>query len=205
MQPLTIGVTGHRDIISEEIDWIEKCFSCFIDNIINEKNVKEIVILTGLASGADQIITKLCLTLSKQGTPLKVKAVLPMPISEYKNDFYGLELSEFKKNIDNIRKTEDSIIELEFKNNRDDCYVNLGTYLIDKSDILMSIWDQNINLNPGGTYQVLKQAITRDRPLPVYSIACNRKTNNKPNSNQLMSGYLKLDFNGAIVMNPEKL
>jgi hypothetical protein len=196
MENLYIGITGHRDIKVDDIEKVRLTFKTLIKEILNTKPNTNINIMSGLAEGADQVITKAAFELIEEGYPIIIIAVLPMSLEEYKNDFKDNELKKFRDLISRLDNHKCKFIELTDDANRVNCYNNLGSYLINNSDFLISIWDGNYNKNLGGTYQVTLSALqtTREdnKSLPVFTIPCTRKSTAL--SNKLLSpGILTFD------------
>ncbi|MDC2890458.1 hypothetical protein [Psychrosphaera algicola] len=89
---------------------------------------------------------------------------------------------------------------MEEHGTRPACYQKLGSYLLNKSDIIISVWDLNETEALGGTYDVTSLAFRRTpltsagnfylkSNIPVYVIPCKRISYDSP-SCQTKSGYL---------------
>lgn len=156
---LTIGITGHRDILDKEKNKVATEFRALIQLLQRRYKNLGFRVVTGVAEGADQLITKTCIDLAEKGIDIEPVTVLPMPIEEYRKDFSGDALIELNDLIQKLNSKKFSIVELGSNENRNECYANLGRYLINKSDILVSVWNGD-NLNDkGGTCDVTQLAL----------------------------------------------
>ena len=162
---ITIGITGHMDILESEHDSIKARFKKLIDQFRGNYPDLNIRVITGIAKGADQLITNYCLDLKDSGEPVTPIAVLPMSLKEYKNDFSTeSEVKDFSNVLSRLQQSNSDIIELPDESDRDECYANLGHYLINKCDIIVSIWNGKLSKGSdgsiGGTEYVTRTAIS---------------------------------------------
>lgn len=178
---ITIGVTGHRDILNEDKDSLAKRFTSLIQSLEVKHPSLHFRIETGLASGADLLIAKTCIKLMKAGKPIIPIGILPMPINEFRKDFSDESLTEFNELIKAMEDNNLSIVTLPDQEKRSKCYEQLGQYLINKSDILISIWDGVYKSDKGGTCDVTLRALN---PLASFS------DNNEELMNKQLNAYL---------------
>jgi membrane protein YdbS with pleckstrin-like domain len=208
IQPLSIviGVTGHRDLVAQDEERIERQFRELITGLVRQYPDLYLRVLTGLAEGADQLIAKAALAMRKEGLPVQPVAVYPMPLMQYREDFQGAALVAFEALHSEFMDLQLPVLELPPVSERQQAYVNLGDYLLNKSDMLVAIWDGNLSANhgvppkPGGTEHITLQALeplgllarTGGSPgqlhnnicnylhdantLPVYRISANRRS-----------------------------
>jgi len=162
MFSIVLGVTGHRDVCKEQNDSIIEKLQVLLDDLWAQFPKLNIRIITGMASGADTLITQHAIKLFQSGKSIEVVTVLPMHRQEYMNDFYGEELKKFNSFLAQLECFEWPIIELPFCEVRNECYANLGSYLKHKSDILISVWNGVESNAVGGTADVTHQYL---RPL----------------------------------------
>lgn len=162
---MNIGVTGHRDIRPEEKDQIETQLRTLLESLLNRYPNLAIQVITGLAEGADQLATRLCLAMMAEGKKVTPLTVYPMPLDQYRNDFTGIALDEFELLHLQLSEGGLPIIELPAAACKVDCYTKLGDYLINKTDMLVAIWDaRNLSSSGaepkrGGTEYVASQAL----------------------------------------------
>lgn len=207
-QPLSIviGVSGHRDVLTQDAARIEREFRELIASLRRQYPDLALRVITGLAEGADQLIARTALALRKEGLPVEPVTVFPMPLAHYREDFHGAALEAFDALHAELKALGLPVLELPQVSERQQAYCNLGDYLLNKSDILVVIWDGNLSANrgaqpkPGGTEHLTLQALqplallarTRDTAsqlrndisrylhdvdtVPVYRISANRQS-----------------------------
>jgi hypothetical protein len=207
-QPLSIviGVSGHRDVLTQDAARIERQFRELIASLRRQYPDLALRVITGLAEGADQLIARTALALRKEGLPVEPVTVFPMPLAHYREDFHGAALETFDALHAELKALGLPVLELPQVSERQQAYCNLGDYLLNKSDVLVVIWDGNLSANrgvqpkPGGTEHITLQALqplellarTRDTAsqlrndisrylhdvdtVPVYRISANRQS-----------------------------
>ena len=79
---LTIGVTGHRDLLAEEVPALKKLVRDFFLQLRSDYPGLDLQLITPLAEGSDRLVTDVALEL---GIDLIVP--LPMPQEDYEKDF----------------------------------------------------------------------------------------------------------------------
>jgi uncharacterized phage-like protein YoqJ len=175
-----IGITGNRDITNEQFISIKNSIENFLKNFLLDKDFHEIVVLTPLADGVDRIIANVVLNSFSD-----IKILVPLPFDEeiYKNSFgKGLKINnisqeesirEYEDLLEKIKKhnkSDDIYIKLEFdkenylnqnteeqRKTRNEQYALLGEYLIEKSDILIAVYDKNREIKKGGTIEIVNK------------------------------------------------
>jgi len=150
-----IGVTGHRDILAEDVEGARQKSRELLSTIKASMPATRITVISGLAEGADRIFAEAALALN-----MSVEAVLPMPLTYYKKDFDEASSAE----LDRILGTEAvQCIELPLTpgldaddNNwpegaRNTLYANLSDDLRRRSNLLVAFWDGKFKNLTGGT------------------------------------------------------
>jgi hypothetical protein len=150
-----IGVTGHRDILPEDVDALRQSSHELLSSLRSDMPGTRISVISGLAEGADRIFAEAALALN-----MSVEAVMPMPLKYYKNDFDEASSAE----LDRILDTEAvQCIELPLTqgldaddNNwpegaRNTLYANLSADLRRRSNLLVAFWDGKFKNLTGGT------------------------------------------------------
>ena len=194
--PLVVAVTGHRDLIASELPAIRQRVSAFMADLERRYPDLPIVVMSGLAAGADSLVAEEALALG-----LKVIAALPMPRNLYADDFAtGPERDRFHA----LCARAHEIIELPFTpgntadlarehgHNRDRQYAQLGVFLSAHCHVLLALWDGRNSGELGGTAAVVNfhqndmmpgytsRAAANQRMLAddesdlVYHIVCSR-------------------------------
>jgi len=145
-----VGVTGHRDIPKPLWPLIKEHVSTELQKITKTFSSLPVEIVCGLAEGADTLVAEVALELG-----IAVRAVLPMPVSDYEEDFSKEGLAVFRTliNSDRVVVTELPVADPS-QLNRDEQYLLLKDYLVRRSNILMSLWDGKPVQLPGGTSDV---------------------------------------------------
>jgi hypothetical protein len=175
-----IGITGNRDISTEQSIFIKTSIEDFLKKSLENKNLEEIIILTPLADGVDRIIADIVLD-----SFFDMKILVPLPFNEeiYKNTFgKGLKINSITQE-ESIKEYENLLVKIKKYNKNDDIYINLefdeenylnqnideqrkirneqyavlGEYLIEKSDILIAIYDKNREIKKGGTIEIVNK------------------------------------------------
>jgi len=150
-----VGVTGHRDIFSEDIDTVRRRSCELLSSLKSAMPATRVTVVSGLAEGADRIFAQVALSLN-----MPVEAVMPMPLTFYRNDFDKASLAELDSILDHA---DVQCIELPLTsglsandNNwpdgaRSTLYANLSDYLRRRSNLLVAVWDGKFKNLPGGT------------------------------------------------------
>ena len=175
-----IGITGNRDISEKQIIFIKKRIEEFLNNYKNDNEFAEIIVLTPLADGVDRIIAN---SIIENFSNIKILVPLPFSESIYKNTFgKGLKINnisqaesikEYENLLEKIKKhnkCDDVYINLKFdKENylnqnieeqrkiRNEQYASLGEYLIEKSDSLIAVYDENREIKKGSTLEIVNK------------------------------------------------
>jgi len=158
--PLYIGITGHRDIRSEDKKTLKEKIKDFI--LFNQKLCPNtpIVILTPLAEGADRIAATAAIECK-----VEFIAVLPMPIEEYMLDFTTPESTE---EFNHLLARAFKIIELPIQDGttlsevqtitekRNEQYYLNGLFIARHCHTLIALWDGTNSGKKGGTSDVVR-------------------------------------------------
>ena len=154
---LSIGVTGHRDLVEDERPALKSRVRALFDGLSASYPDLDLQVLTALAEGADRLVAKVAIEL---GIPLV--AILPMEQAEYEKDFDTAEsLAEFRSMLSNAQQTltlpsvsgQDSF-------GRDSQYAQLGLFISNHCQVLLTLWDGKPYDAVGGTAQVVNYHLT---------------------------------------------
>ncbi len=169
--PLIVAVTGHRDLVAEEIPAIRERVSTFLTDLRNEYPDRGVTVMTPLAEGADQLVAEEAVRL---GIPLIVP--LPMARKLYVDDFESVTNRE-KFDFLLSRAAETYELPLASGNTlesisaygdaRDQQYAQLGVFLCAHCHILLALWDGKYTDKLGGTGQVVR--FHHDDVMPGYT------------------------------------
>lgn len=158
--PLVIGITGHRDLRSEDIEALESQVKGLFKRLWSDYPSTPLVVLSPLAEGADRLVARVAV---ESGAELAVP--LPLPLSEYEKDFpseasrqeFTALLSQAKSRfelplvdgatMDNIR---------ELGPTRELQYEAVGIYIARHCHLLLALWDGQFDGKTGGTSEVVR-------------------------------------------------
>jgi len=153
-----IGVSGHRDLVAENVPQLRQNITETLQKIASGFQNLPVRLVTGLAEGADTLVTEVALEL---GMP--VTAILPMPRDFYQQDFEGPALAKFNELVDNPQVDCYEIPLAEENFGKDEIssearviqYEMLKDFLVRRSNILMALWDGKLLEDKGGTSDVI--------------------------------------------------
>ncbi len=189
--PLVVGVTGHRDLVPEEVPGIEKAVRELLEDLRKRFPDRPLQVMSPLAEGADRIVA-----LIAEDLGIELVVPLPMPENLYAQDFESSQSwAEFGRLSANaVRRwtmplapgnTEASIADHGTERNRQ--YAEVGAWIATQSDILIAIWDGKTIDDVGGTSQIVEfrrggemhdyapHFSTKPTRHIVFHIACSRK------------------------------
>jgi hypothetical protein len=158
--PLTIGVTGHRDLVEQELPEIRERVRALFTSLQQDFPDRPLRILSPLAEGADRLVAEVALELD-----VALTVVLPMPADLYCTDF---EHQDSRDRFEELCKQADEVLELPIVSrvsperlaqpgeHRDRQYAQLGVFLCAHSHILLALWDGKPSEKFGGTAQVVR-------------------------------------------------
>jgi len=165
--PLLIAVTGHRDLRDEDHDQLKQTFRSLLSALckrwraLNGPAQAPIVVMSGLAEGADQLAAEVVLELAHTHSGLQLAAVLPMPVDEYRAT---LETEASRAKFDELHEKAALRRVLPTPPGQDSdhspttyeaAYEQLGLFLAEQSFLLFAFWDGVDTHKPGGTAHVV--------------------------------------------------
>ena len=194
--PMVVAVTGHRDLVPEEMDGIRRRVADLLTRLKNEYPERTISVMSSLAEGADRVVARVALELG-------IRIVVPLPMSRefYEEDF---TTSESLQEFDELCSSADEIFELPLVRGlsvddirtsdaeRSKQYAQLGVFLCAHCHILLALWDGKPGTELGGTGQVVRfhhddimpgytsksvtsqQTLVDDESDLVYHVVCSR-------------------------------
>jgi hypothetical protein len=166
---LTVGVTGHRDLVPDEIPALKDRVREFFQQLRREFPDLSLQLITPLAEGSDRLVTDIA---QEMGVGLIVP--LPMPQAEYERDFSSPEaVAAFRDSLKdarviNLRTLPDVQGQQLTEADRDRQYAQLGIFISNHSQILLALWDGKPSDAPGGTSSVVNYHLTG--VMPGYSV-----------------------------------
>jgi len=161
---LSIGVTGHRDLLEAETPGLESQVRAFFQSLAKRFPRLELQLLCPMAEGGDQLAARIALELG-----IGLVAVLPMARDEYEQDFRSpASLQEFRDLLASARQViclpgAPGSETVDFGGSvasRDRQYAQAGLFISDHCQILLAIWDGKTHEAVGGTAQVVRYHLT---------------------------------------------
>jgi hypothetical protein len=165
---LRAGVTGHRNIdvgdqtlasqVRDALDRIGRYRTGTADTPVS------LTVVSALAEGADRIVAREAM---ERGASLEV--VLPLPASDYLTDF---ESETSKAEFCGLLSQASAITEVPTAGQRDEAYERAGHAVVDRSDVLIALWDGHVAQGRGGTAHIVSYA--RRQHVPVLQVQVKR-------------------------------
>lgn len=162
---LTVGVTGHRDLLADEIPALKEKVRDFFIQLKSDFPDLELQLISPLAEGSDRLVADVALEL---GVDLIVP--LPMPQADYEEDFSSPAAVEaFRDSLKNARvihlrtlgKLPGDILSLEDRKRQ---YAQMGIFISNHSQVLLALWDGKSSPEVGGTASVVNYHLTAVMP-----------------------------------------
>lgn len=170
---LTVGVTGHRELLDEDLAHYVQRIEEFFDNLHRRFPHTPLRVLSPLAEGADRLPVEIALARGYQ-----VLVVLPLQTRDYERDF-GDRIAEFRDLL--ARIPNENVFELpplareagspthpqahaDADAVRDAQYQQAGHFVATHCHILLALWDGVPNALPGGTGEVVHYKLTGRGP-----------------------------------------
>jgi hypothetical protein len=151
--PLLIGVCGHRNLDPDSAADLANAVTTQLLQLAAALNFTDICVISGMAAGTDLIVARAAIEAG-----VRVDALLPMPLSQYRADFDPDSLRELETLLAHplVRCVELTPSEhLDHQAGRDKSYLALGGALARRSSLLLAVWDGQFPRLPGGTADTL--------------------------------------------------
>ncbi|MDM8563154.1 hypothetical protein QUF54_07360, partial [Candidatus Marithioploca araucensis] len=164
--PLTIGITGHRDLREEDKDILRESVRKIFQLLHKRYPNSPLQLLSPLAEGADRLVAEVALAEN-------VQLLVPLPMSQdlYEIDF---QTATSKEEFEALLAQATQVFELsllegntpenirQYGNARSKQYALAGAYIARHSLMLLALWD-GIPLNKSaGTSEVVQFKLTGD-------------------------------------------
>ena len=147
-----IGITGHRNLKQEYLPYYKQQLYKLLQKL--QQKYKDIRVYSALAQGADSLIVEVAISLD-----IEYIAVLPMIQDIYKQDFTNSFLKKFEYLLQNALY----IKEMPHLSTINEQYESAGRYISDNSHILVALWDGVDNCLQGGTSEIIKYHISKQK------------------------------------------
>ncbi len=182
---LVIAVTGHRDLAADPVHLssIRERLAAFLKKQADLYPNTPILVIAGMAEGADQLAIEVVRKL--EHPRITYRPILPMPQEIFLLDFTSDESRAlFQEQI-----AGQSIVELPIdpnhtlddllqknKDARAQQFRRLSNFLIESSQILVAIWDDDSPARAGGTTEIVQQKLGTE-PLSSFYLSHSELTN----------------------------
>lgn len=161
---LWVGVTGHRDlahpdVVAGEVDAV-------LDRLVDGTD-RTVVVVSGLAEGADRLVAHR--VLARPGG--RLVALLPLAPVDYIADFAdAASVQEFTDLLAAADEYEVITGAPSDDWTREAAYERAGHAMLDRSDVLLALWDGEPSKGRGGTAEMVFEANLIGRRCEVIAV-----------------------------------
>jgi len=162
-KPLTLGITGHRDLREEDREILRQSVRQIFQFLRQHYPNTPLQLLSPLAEGADSLVAQVALEEN-----LQLIAPLPLPLKLYEIDFDTPESKQtLTELLEKAQVFELPLLDSEqnissYGDPRNKQYALVGAYVARHSQILLALWDGLPSEKSAGTAQVVKFKLTGD-------------------------------------------
>lgn len=181
--PVVVGVTGHRDLASEDVAELERTVRRILLSLRESYEHTPLLLISPLAEGADRLVARV-------GLGLGAELVVPLPFDrpDYEKDFTTPESrAEFAQ----LLKHATRIVAVNSDpSDRNAGYEAVGEWVARNCQILLALWDGVRGHAVGGTSSVVRLKLEREATArnllddpergPVYHIVTPHHSNRMP-------------------------
>jgi hypothetical protein len=161
---LRIGVSGHRGITLDQpglvraVDDVLTAITGVQVSISTRSTQVSPTVVSSLAEGADRLLANA--VLRRDGAELE--AILPLERTDYCDDF-GSTVSKAEFNA--LLTQAVAVDVIGAAESRDHAYESAGRAVVDRSDVMVVVWDGQPARGRGGTAEIRDYAIRRKKPV----------------------------------------
>jgi hypothetical protein len=162
---LVVGVTGHRDIAMDD-ERLQTTVVRELERLQRAAPGRRAVVLWCLAEGADRLVARLAI----DHLAAELVAILPMPPRDYRRDFHG---AASRREFDALLSAASRRVTVDDRDGqvggsqeerRARSYALAGAWLVERSNVLLAIWDGKRERGIGGTAQIVRWMISGTVP-----------------------------------------
>jgi hypothetical protein len=187
-----VGVTGHRPkrlranaadlgVLRQRVDEVLTAIAAAVADVRHRDRrtpfsdeATLLRLVSPLAEGSDRLVARAGLELSP--TSYDLQCVFPFAADVYRRDF--IERTEWEHpgsadEFDELRGHASAVLELDSDPAAPNAYVAVGLTTVRQSDVLLAIWDQGEAQGPGGTPEIVLEALHAN--VPVIGIDARRQ------------------------------
>jgi hypothetical protein len=200
---LRIGVTGHRKLDHPEVlvPLVEGALRQLKELIAGSAEAAiGLVVVSSLAEGADRLVAETVLGVPES----RLEVALPVPVDDYCRDFSD---PDSQKQFHGLLGRASERWTAPASSSRDEAYEQAGKYVVDRSDVLIALWDGEPARGQGGTAAIVGYARQRQVPLvwvKTSGIPVIVTEFDTPSAGVLREAVRELDeYNAAVIPTPE--
>jgi hypothetical protein len=155
-----IGVTGHRDVEDRNAvrDRVRRALGRIRETTSSSTSSPTFVIVSSLAEGTDRLVVQEALGMGNVG----LEASLPLPADEYSCDFAS---DGSKRDFERLLSVSSTVWVAGRTTSRAEAYELAGHRVVDRSDVMIAVWDGAPSRGRGGTADIVTYARSRDVPI----------------------------------------
>lgn len=168
---LRIGITGHIGLDPAKMEQLDRGIEETIEHIEHTFPKRYLTVFSPLAVGADRLVAgKL---LARKGS--RLIAVLPLPKTDYLDDFGPTDLHRDPKNYEGAEARQEfqywlshraiETIVMPPSATRNEAYEKVGFYVAKHSDVMIAVWDGLPSQGRGGTADIVARAKELGKPI----------------------------------------
>ena len=158
-----IGVTGHRSLADEVA--VASDVRAAVQRILELRSTRGtettpvgLTVVSALAEGADRILVQEVNNLQ----PARLEAVLPMQARDYCQDF---DTAASRAVFNALLAKADQTLVVGDAEHREEGYERAGRTVVERSDVMIAVWDGEEGRGRGGTADIVAYARQRRVPL----------------------------------------
>lgn len=156
---MRVGFTGHQSRPGIEWPWVREQLGSALDALGSN-----LVGYSSLAVGADQIFAEE--VMSRGGI---FNAVIPY--ATYESEFDDVDIKHYRSL---LMKSAVVALDLPYKGER--AFYEAGRWIVDRSELLMAVWDGKPSQGFGGTADIVAYALQQRRPIVHIDITAGTVT-----------------------------
>ena len=145
---MRIGITGHQSRDGIDWSWVKNTIRVELSKIVGVEQC-----LSSLAAGSDQVFAEVALDL---GIP--VLAVIP--VRGYERYFRGDDLARYRR-----LRHQCKVTQLNWCGDDERAFFEAGKTIVEKSDMMLAVWDGKQAEGGGGTGDVVIFALKNAKPI----------------------------------------
>jgi hypothetical protein len=189
---LWIGVTGHRRIAN--VEGVRAAIQEVLRRVAAQLPRADHTpvrygVISPLAEGADRLVAQAVL----ETQDAVLEAALPLPVDEYMRDF---DTEESRAEFRELLGRAQQVTEMFPADSREHAYKQVGEYVVDRCDVLITVWNRDHVGGAGGTEETYRYATGRKRhEIPVYVIDPERSAvmEQPPPNGDWPNGWAEID------------